>query len=247
MYAIATVKYIDKKFYFPDKQLETIINFPDSTGYEGKTSLDPLYLWILGDTFCVDDPVVCSKIRTVMGTVVLLVNPLPPSGIAELMGLETREVLPFLTSLQSLLVLDEDPSQPVKPIHKSFPDFITDPSCCADVRFYVSPEHIHLELITNCLRVMDDGLEQNILSLPDYALNLEVEDLGANIVMIFAGFLLFFFLSPKCPLIELRSTMTCFHIPYLILSHVPFLLSYLSSSFGQFGQKVNSVISDYLG
>jgi len=44
-----------------------------------------------------------------------------------------------------------------------------------------------------------------------------------------------FFLSPKRPLIQLRSTMTCFHIPYLILSHVPFLLSYLSSSFGHFG------------
>ena len=29
--------------------------------------------------------------------------------------------------------------------------------------------------------------------------------------------------SPKCPLIQLRSTMTCFQIPYLILSHVSFL------------------------
>ena len=37
-----------------------------------------------------------------------------------------------------------------------------------------------------------------------------------------------FFLSPKRPLIQLHSTMTCFHIPYLILS-------YLSSSFGHFG------------
>ena len=45
----------------------------------------------------------------------------------------------------------------------------------------------------------------------------------------------YFFLSPKRPLIQLRSTMTCFHIPYLILSHVPFLLSYPSSSFGDFG------------
>jgi len=56
-----------------------------------------------------------------------------------------------------------------------------------------------------------------------------------------------FFLSPKRPLIQLRSTMTCSHIPYLILSHVPFLLSYPSSSFGHFGQKANSVISDYSG
>jgi len=63
----------------------------------------------------------------------------------------------------------------------------------------------------------------------------------------FRRFSAFFFLSPKHPLIQLRSTMTCFHIPYLILSHVPSPLSYLLSSFGHFGQKVNSVISDCSG
>jgi len=40
----------------------------------------------------------------------------------------------------------------------------------------------------------------------------------------FHQFSTFFLLSPKHPLIQLCSTMTCFHIPYLILSHVPFLL-----------------------
>ena len=39
----------------------------------------------------------------------------------------------------------------------------------------------------------------------------------------FRWFSTFFLLSPKRPLIQLRSTMTCFHILYLILSHVPFL------------------------
>jgi len=181
VYAVATVKYLDKKFHLPDKQLETIINFPDRTAYEGKTSLDPLYLWILGESFCVDDPVICSKIRTIIGAVVLVVNPLPPSGIAELMGLETRDVLLFLTPLQSLLILDEDPAQPVKPFHKSFPDFITDHSRCADTRFYISPEHLHFELVTNCLGVMNDKLEQNLLSLPSYALNSEVGDLETRV------------------------------------------------------------------
>jgi len=181
VYAVATVKYLDKAFYLPDKQLEMIVKFPDSTGYEGKASLDPLYLWILGETFHVDDPVVYAKVQTIIGTVVLIVNPLPPSGIAELVGLETRAVLPFLTSIQSLLILDEDPTKPVKPFHKSFPDFITDPSRCADTRFYISPEHLHSQLVINCLRVMNDRLEQNLLSLPDYALNSEVDDLETRI------------------------------------------------------------------
>ena len=181
VYAVATVKYLDKKFYHPDKQLETIITFPDCTGYEGRTSLDPLYLHILGETFCVDDHAVISKIRTVIGTLVLLVNPLPPSGIAELVGLEIRDILLFLASVQSLLILDEDPNEPVKPFHRSFPDFITDPSRCTDARFYISPEHLHLELVTNCLRVMNDGLKENLLLLPDYALNSEVEGLETRI------------------------------------------------------------------
>ena len=181
VYAVATVKYLDKRFYLPDKQLKTIINFPDNTGYEGKTSLDSLYLWILGEAFHMDDPNLYSRLQSIIGTVILLVNPLPSSAVADLVGLELREVLPFLTSIQSLLILDEDPTQPVKSFHKSFPDFITDPSRCTDAKFYISPECLHLELVTNCLRVMNEGLAQNLLSLPDYALNSEVEDLQTRI------------------------------------------------------------------
>ena len=181
VYAVATIKYLDRRFHLPDKQLETIVSFPDNTVYEGKTSLDALYLWILGETFCEDDPAIYSRVRSIIGAVVLLVNPLPPSGVAELVGLETREVLPFLTSVQSLLVLEEDPSQPVKSFHKSFPDFITNPSRCTDTRFYVSPEDIHLELVVNCLKVMNEGLERDLLSLPDYSLNSEVKDLETRI------------------------------------------------------------------
>ena len=106
VYAAATVKFLAKRLYFPDRQLETIIDSPHTTDYEGKTSLDSLYLWILGEAFHADDPAICSKVRSIIGTVALVVNPLPPSGIAELVGLETRDVLAFLTSVQSLLILE---------------------------------------------------------------------------------------------------------------------------------------------
>ena len=89
--------------------------------------------------------------------------------------------MPRSIFIQSLLLLDEDLGQPVKPFHKSFPDFITDPSRCTDERFYISPGHLHCEVVTNCLRVMNEGLERNLLSLPDYSLNSEVEDLGTRI------------------------------------------------------------------
>ena len=49
------------------------------------------------------------------------------------------------------------------------------------MRFYILPENLHLELATSCLRVMNEGLEQNLLSLPEYSLNSEVKDLQTRI------------------------------------------------------------------
>jgi len=186
-YAVATVKFLDSNTYCPEHRLNTIAKFPESTIPEGKTrsnpktTLDSLYTSILQTAFGEHDPEVYSKARSVIGAIVLLVNPLPPSGVAELVGLDPEEVILLLTLIQSLLVLGEDPNQPVKSFHKSFPDFITDPSRCTDTRFYISPKKMHLELAMNCLRIMDSGLEQNLLALPDYALNSEVEGLQTRI------------------------------------------------------------------
>jgi hypothetical protein len=187
VYAVATVKFLDNKAQPPKRQLEVIARLPECTDPEGKThfrlntTLDSLYLSILEAAFSEQDPEVYSRIRSTMGAIVLLINPLPPSGITELIGLDSEELILFLTLVHSLLILDEDSNQPVKPFHKSFPDFITDPSRCTDTRFYISPPHLHFELATNCLRVMNEGLKQNLLSLPDYTLNSEVEDLQTRI------------------------------------------------------------------
>jgi len=187
VYAVATVKFLSSSTHLPKHRLGVIAKLPECTAPEGKTrfnpktTLDTLYASILQTAFSEEDSEVDSKVRSTIGAVVLVVNPLPPSGIAELVGLDPEEVTLYLTLVQSLLALGEDSNQPVKSFHKSFPDFITDPSRCTDTRFYISPRDLHLELATNCLRMMNDGLEQNLLSLPDYALNSEVEDLQTRI------------------------------------------------------------------
>ena len=187
IYAVATVKFLDSKLHLPDSRLDVIVNLPESTVPEGKTpikpktTLDSMYTSILQTAFGQGDPEVDRKVRSTIGAVVLFSNPLPPSGIAELIGLDPKEVKLLLALLQSLLSLDEDPNQPVKPFHKSFPDFITDASRCLDARFHISPKTLHLELAINCLRLMNDGLTQNLLSLPNYTLNSEVADLHTRI------------------------------------------------------------------
>jgi len=187
VYAVATVKFLDSNTHLLERRLDVIVKLPECTAPEGKTrfnpktTLDSLYTSILQTAFGEEDPEIYSRVRSTIGAIVLLVNPLPSSAIAGLVSLDPREVVLFLTLVQSLLILDEDFTQPVKSFHKSFPDFITDPSRCTDTRFFISPKSLHLELAVNCLRMMNDGLEQNLLLLPDYALNSEVEDLETRI------------------------------------------------------------------
>ena len=187
VYAVATLKFLDHAFARPSKQFDIIARAPGNTTHEGKaklqssTTLDSLYLSSFQSAFDGMDAEDDEKVRLVIGTVVLAVNPLSPSAIATLVDSEKREVMDLLRLVQSLLKLSEDPDSPVLPFHKSFPDFITDPLRCPDERFHISPRTSHLNLALNCLKLMNDSLEQNLLLLPNYALNLEVEDLQARI------------------------------------------------------------------
>ena len=107
----------------------------------------------------------------------LAINPLSPSTIAILLGFDTEDVFPFLSSVHSLLIFQEDLDHPVQPFHKSFPNFIVDPTRCADQRFLVSPPDHHAELLIGCLKLMNRELEQNMCKLSDGVLNSEVDDL----------------------------------------------------------------------
>jgi hypothetical protein len=187
VYAVTTIKFLDSKAHLPSKRLEVIVNLPECTAPEGRTqfkpntTLDTLYTSILQVAFSEETLDVFTNIQSTIGTLIFLANPLPPSAIAELAGLEPAEVMLFLTLIQSLLVLNEDPTIPVKIFHKSFADFITNHTRCLDKRFYISPRNLHQELILNCFRLMNETLEQNILSLPDYALNSKIVDLPKKV------------------------------------------------------------------
>ena len=183
VYAVATIRFIDYKVCNPKRQLERLLRWPDSTKHEGKTklnrktTLDMLYTSILQEAFGGDDPENDRRVRSVLGAVVLAANPLSPSAVAALLGIESEEVLPLLSSLHSLLVLREDAGLPVRPFHKSFPDFITDPARCTNPRFWVCPPDHHTELLFGCLETMDRELERNMCQLPDAVANSEVVDL----------------------------------------------------------------------
>ncbi|KAF9786263.1 hypothetical protein BJ322DRAFT_775760 [Thelephora terrestris] len=182
VYAVATIKFIDHKSNPPKEQLDRILQLPESSLYEGRTRVmkstttDSLYTGILQEAFCDEAPEDDYKVRAILGALVLAKNPLSPSTIATLLDLTTEGVFQRFSLIQSLLTLKEI-NDPVKPFHKSFPDFIIDPHRCTNPRFCVYPPEQHTELLIGCLELMNQRLKKNMCKLPEAVMNSEIDDL----------------------------------------------------------------------
>ncbi|KAF8493161.1 hypothetical protein F5888DRAFT_1891408 [Russula emetica] len=187
VYAVATVKFINQYNNDPKVQLDLILQSPEDSAREGEielkknTTLDLLYMSILQEAFGGDSRKDDPKTRSVLGAVTLAANPLSPSTIAKLLGsVSTLEVFRRLSSIQSLLILQDGFDRfdhPVRPFHKSFPDFIVDSDRCTNQRFRVSPPDQHSEVLIGCLELMNQRLEKNMCKIQDPVNNSEVYNL----------------------------------------------------------------------
>ena len=179
VYAAATVKFISDNKRNPRERLNLILQSQKIGVREGKT-LDSLYTSILQEAFG-NDQEDDYKTRSVLGAVILAIDPISPSTIASLLGFDVDDVFPLLSAVNSLLILQEDINHPVQPFHKSFPDFITNPTWCTDPRFHISPPSHHLELLVGCLNLMNHALGKNMCQLPDAVANSDVSDLKERV------------------------------------------------------------------
>ena len=177
VYAAATVKFVDNNKWNPRKRLKTLLQSQKVGDHEGRP-LDSLYTSILQDAFGNDKPECDAKIRSILSVVVLAANPLSSSVIATLFGFDAGDVPLLLSSANSLLLLQAHVDDPqVRPFHKSFPDFITDPTRCTNPRFHISPPDHHTQLLIRCLDIMNRTLGKNMCKLPDGVANSDVSDL----------------------------------------------------------------------
>ena len=129
-------------------------------------TLDGVYTQILSVSIPPDSsPDVLSRFHSVIGTIVLLQDPLPIRPLASLLQTDTNYVRGALIHLRSIIFLTGSEDIP-RIYHKSFPDFITDEKrCWHDPRFHISIGIQHAHIARNCFRVMEEQLRANICDL----------------------------------------------------------------------------------
>jgi hypothetical protein len=103
----------------------------------------------------------CGNSERVIGTIMLLVEPLPIIYVGYLLRLEPAEVLQALLGLQSIISIPGDDNHPVRLFHTSLRDFLS-----AQPRsglFYIDPPTRHLCIATDCLTAITIQQEDGVV------------------------------------------------------------------------------------
>ena len=180
IYASTAVKFVASEGDLPTERLSLITSLPQSTIEEGRSGVDQLYTKVLQQAFSDvhgENSQRCLRFQTVLGTVLLIFNPLSIEALSELLGHSTQYIHSTIRSLHSLLLVPESTEDPICTFHKSFPDFLMDPDRCEDRRFFIEPTGHHAEILMACLRLMGKRLKRNICNLDDHAALSEVKDI----------------------------------------------------------------------
>ncbi|KIM79211.1 hypothetical protein PILCRDRAFT_74639, partial [Piloderma croceum F 1598] len=144
--------------------------------------LDGLYSEVLSQSFDTNNIMVMSRFKAVMGRVLVAKEPLSVSTHSELCcGVYDAELVVLITqSMGSLLSGVNQVDVPVRALHASFFDFLTDEN--RSKSYYVDPAPQSLGLTLSTFRIMTKQLRFNICDLKtSYLRNSDVPDLAANI------------------------------------------------------------------
>src|SRR5882762_1153477 len=186
IFAATAVKFIeDPNITNPEGQLVRLM----STAYivSGKnlpsphSHLDTLYLQVLHEAFPNISGEQRVRLKTVLGTVVLLFDPLDPESLEALLGLNEHTVRATLCRLHSIIIVPDAGAGSVRLIHPSSHDFLIDGDRCNDINFVVNPQLQNTFLAECCLRALQT-LSPDMCKIGNPSLyNQEVSDLQDKI------------------------------------------------------------------
>ncbi|KAF7979329.1 hypothetical protein HWV62_42741 [Athelia sp. TMB] len=119
--------------------------------------------------------------RKILGAVVVGRIAVTDDTIVDILGLESAKSCRLvLRRLGCLLQWSE--GLPIRTLHASFADYLTNSGSCGDEPWYIDAAQHHLDFTTSCLRTMMRYLRFNICQLEtSHRMNRDIEDLAQRI------------------------------------------------------------------
>jgi hypothetical protein len=182
IFAALAAEFIQDRHYSnPQGQLKQLLSEMTATDSTPHGLLDKLYLQVLEHAFPTISPELASRLKLVLGTLVLLCNPLSPFNLEQLLSLPVP-LRTTLEQLQSVVVSPNDNNEYIRLIHPSFHDFLTNPNRCTNPKFLVTPQLQHSFLAQACLDAMMKLLKRNICNIDQpWKLHHEIDNFSESV------------------------------------------------------------------
>ncbi|CAH0037580.1 unnamed protein product [Clonostachys rhizophaga] len=97
---------------------------------------------------------IVGNFRVVVGSIVLLEEPLSVSALAQLLSTSPETVLSMVTSVSSVLNVPRDEKTPVKTFHLSFSEFLVNKQRNKSPKLQIDKEETHRDLADKCLKLL---------------------------------------------------------------------------------------------
>ncbi|KAI1357199.1 hypothetical protein F5Y08DRAFT_334036 [Xylaria arbuscula] len=117
---------------------------------------------LLADMSTIEKEEALDLFRRLVGSIVLLEEPLPTSALANLLDIPEGAIKVQLNFLHLVLHIPLSSTLPMQLLHSLFRDFLVDPSNRGKHCFWVDKDAAHSHLSEHCLRVMDKTLPPDI-------------------------------------------------------------------------------------
>ncbi|KAF5333909.1 hypothetical protein D9758_017931 [Tetrapyrgos nigripes] len=165
------------------KALRDILSYSASNPTPGNEAsyreLDALYCIVLSSALHNDEE--NEVLKNVLHLITTAQTPLSQTAIAELLQINISSILleRTLSSLQSVISVPANHSQPIQIFHASFPDFLSDP--IRSKEYHHAPKESHSILANKCLEYLKGHLVQNICGLQDKNVHVSQATIAGNI------------------------------------------------------------------
>ncbi|KAL3461202.1 hypothetical protein BJX64DRAFT_289578 [Aspergillus heterothallicus] len=172
IFAATVCRFVgDRTWADPKAQLDKVLQYQGAeTEQSVFDKLNATYLPVLNSmsvTTKAGQQRLHHEFRTVVGSIILLAEPLSAHSLSCLLGISRSIIDRRLMSLHSVIRVPKSPDLPIKPLHLSFRDFLIDPDKRDSYPFWIDERVAHERLATGCLDLLCsyDHLKKDICHL----------------------------------------------------------------------------------
>ncbi|OPB39838.1 vegetative incompatibility protein het-e-1 [Trichoderma guizhouense] len=145
----------------PKEQLQIWLKQCD----DRQSQLHQIYEPILNQVFSGLEPAEFDSRLRFLGSLVLLVDPMPAASLAALLQMDIDDVVWWLPELHAVLNIPAEDHIPVRLLHKSFSDFILSTERPGNSIYSIDTASTHTMLATKCLGHMNARLKRDICNI----------------------------------------------------------------------------------